>query len=130
MADLRESGSIEQDADVIMLLHREEYYHIQNPSWAEENPDKVGLTELIIAKQRNGPTETVKLSWVKRSMRFANYARPRNDAPMPQDEAPMQVKKVGFAPGAKTGPVADHRDGGGSDRGQNAGGLDDVDVPF
>ena len=63
MSDLRESGSIEQDADVVMLLHREEYYHLQTPEWAEDNPEKVGLAELILAKQRNGPTGTVTLRW-------------------------------------------------------------------
>lgn len=76
MADLRESGSIEQDADLIALLHREEYYHVQTPSWADENPDKVGLAELIIAKQRNGPTGVVKLSWDSATTRFKNYADP------------------------------------------------------
>ena len=70
MSDLRESGSIEQDADVIMLLHREEYYHLQDPSWAAENPDKVGLAELIVAKQRNGPTGVVKFVWDNNITRF------------------------------------------------------------
>lgn len=74
MADLRESGSIEQDADVIMLLHREEYYHVGDQAWMDENPDKIGLSELIIAKQRNGPTGTVKLSWDNATTRFKNYA--------------------------------------------------------
>jgi replicative DNA helicase len=73
MSDLRESGSIEQDADVVMLLHREEYYHINNPEWKDENPDKVGVAEVIIAKQRNGPTGVVKLTWDSRTTRFKNY---------------------------------------------------------
>lgn len=73
MADLRESGSIEQDADVIMLLHREEYYHIQEEDWKLENPDKVGLAEIIIAKQRNGPTGTVKLVWDSNATRFRSF---------------------------------------------------------
>ena len=132
MADLRESGSIEQDADIIMLLHREEYYHVQNPEWALENPEKVGVAELIVAKQRNGPTDVVKLSWIANSTRFASHTRYRDDVPQHQGPpAEAVVKKVGFAPGTKSGPVEDHRDGGGSDRGQNAGGFgDDVDVPF
>ncbi len=66
LSDLRESGAIEQDADVVVLLMREEYY---NPT--EEN---AGVTDLIIAKQRNGPVGTVKLSFVKEYMRFENLA--------------------------------------------------------
>jgi hypothetical protein len=72
MSDLRESGSIEQDADVIMMLHREAYYH-RDEEWRDDNPDKVNLAELIIAKQRNGPTGTVKLNWDSRSTRFQEY---------------------------------------------------------
>ncbi|MCC7144883.1 MAG: replicative DNA helicase [Phycisphaeraceae bacterium] len=73
MSDLRESGSIEQDADVIMLLHREEYYH-NEPEWAMENADKVGVAEVIIAKQRNGPTGTVRLQFNGHTTRFNNLA--------------------------------------------------------
>lgn len=123
MADLRESGSIEQDADVIALLHREEYYHLQDPSWAEENPDKIGLAELIIAKQRNGPTGTVKMSWDARVTRFRNYAAPGSSGgyvPAPRREEPgagayVEPRPGGFAPGARSGPVEDHRDGGGNE---------------
>ncbi len=68
MSDLRESGSIEQDADVVMLLHREEYF---KPT--EENR---GIAEVIIAKQRNGPTGTVRLHFEKRCMRFDSLADP------------------------------------------------------
>ena len=67
LADLRESGAIEQDADLVILLMREEYYM---PT--EENK---GVAELIIAKQRNGPTGTVKLAFIKEYMRFENLAR-------------------------------------------------------
>ncbi len=73
MSDLRESGSIEQDADVVTMLHREEYYHQADPDWADLNPDKVGVAELIIAKQRNGPTGVVKMTWVPGSTRFKDY---------------------------------------------------------
>lgn len=73
MSDLRESGSIEQDADVVMMLHREEYYHT-GPDWAAENPDKVGVAELIIAKQRNGPTGTIGLQFNNQTTRFNNLA--------------------------------------------------------
>src|SRR5574337_2087674 len=65
MSDLRESGSIEQDADVIILLHREDYY----------DPDKKdGTAELIIAKQRNGPVGVVKLTFRSNIMRFESLA--------------------------------------------------------
>jgi replicative DNA helicase len=62
MSDLRESGSIEQDADVVAFIFREEVY---KPT--EEN---AGLAELIIAKQRNGPIGTVKLAFLKQFTRF------------------------------------------------------------
>lgn len=66
LSDLRESGAIEQDADVVVLLMREEYY---NPT--EQNR---GMAEVIIAKQRNGPVGTVKLSFIKEYTRFENFA--------------------------------------------------------
>ncbi|MEE2912324.1 MAG: replicative DNA helicase [Planctomycetota bacterium] len=74
MSDLRESGSIEQDADVIAMLHRESYYHINDQAWMEANEDKHSLAELIIAKQRNGPTATVKMSWDNTCTRFYDWA--------------------------------------------------------
>ena len=67
MSDLRESGSIEQDADVVMLLHREDYYKRN-----EENYEPNNTAELIIAKQRNGPTGTVKLTFREKITRFEN----------------------------------------------------------
>lgn len=65
MSDLRESGSIEQDADVVILLHREDYYHQGQDDYTQDN-----TAELIIAKQRNGPTGTVKLTFFERCTRF------------------------------------------------------------
>lgn len=74
MSDLRESGSIEQDADVVAMLHRESYYHMNDKTWMEANEDKLSLAELIIAKQRNGPTATVKLSWDSTCTRFYDWS--------------------------------------------------------
>ena len=65
MSDLRESGSIEQDADVVGFIYREDYY--------KETEENKGLAELIIAKQRNGPTGTVKMAFLKEFTRFENY---------------------------------------------------------
>ncbi|MBI4972373.1 MAG: replicative DNA helicase [Candidatus Omnitrophica bacterium] len=67
LSDLRESGAIEQDADVVVLILREEYY---NPT-----PDNQGIAEVIIAKQRNGPVGTFKLTFIKEYSRFENIAR-------------------------------------------------------
>ncbi|MHC4107774.1 MAG: replicative DNA helicase [Planctomycetota bacterium] len=74
MSDLRESGSIEQDADVVAMLHREDYYHQGDEAWFDANPDKAGLAELILAKQRNGPTGTLKLSWIADCTRFRDHS--------------------------------------------------------
>ena len=69
MSDLRESGSIEQDADVIALLHREDYYRMSEPDFQPDN-----IAEVIIAKQRNGPTGTVKLTFMNKTTRFENMS--------------------------------------------------------
>jgi replicative DNA helicase len=64
MSDLRESGSIEQDADVIILLHREDYY---------DPTKRPGEVDLNIAKQRNGPTGKITLTFLRNILRFEDY---------------------------------------------------------
>jgi len=68
LSDLRESGSIEQDADVVMFLYRPEYYN-------RTDPDLEGKAKLIVAKQRNGPTDTIQLAFIKASTRFETLNR-------------------------------------------------------
>ena len=67
LSDLRESGSIEQDADLVIFLYRDEYY-------AGEESEHSGLAEVIVAKHRNGPTDAIKLSFLKRYAKFADLA--------------------------------------------------------
>ncbi len=72
LSQLRESGAIEQDADVVMFVHREEYYHTR-----EEAMEKgiSGQADIIVAKQRNGPTGDVKLAWFDKFTRFENLSQ-------------------------------------------------------
>ncbi len=71
LSHLRESGAIEQDADVVMFVHREEYYHTKEEA---EEKNLRGLAEVIVAKQRNGPVGDVKLAWISKYTLFSNLS--------------------------------------------------------
>lgn len=83
LSDLRESGSIEQDADIVMFIYRDEYYLIrkqpqentaEHEKWQEEMNKVTNVTEVIIAKQRNGPVGTTKLHFDSNTTKFSNHA--------------------------------------------------------
>lgn len=71
LSDLRESGAIEQDADVVMFIYRDDYYN--------HDTDKKGISEIIIAKQRNGPIGTVELAWLPEYTKFANLEHSKRE---------------------------------------------------
>ena len=86
LSDLRESGSIEQDADVVIFLNRPEYYGMEKDANGESLE---GVAEVIVGKQRNGPTGTIKLAFIKEYARFENLAHARQIeeyASIPEDE--------------------------------------------
>ena len=68
LSDLRESGAIEQDADVVLMLYRDDYYY-------KEESEKKGITDVIIAKQRNGPVGTLELAWIDQYTKFGNIQK-------------------------------------------------------
>ena len=76
LSDLRESGALEQDADLVMFLYRPEYYAQKS----EERAELAGQAELIVAKQRNGPTGTIELTFHKTFMRFDSAATSRQES--------------------------------------------------
>ena len=77
MTDLRESGTIEQDADIVLMLHREDYY--KNDPDAETDPESVNIAEVIVGKNRHGSTETVKVAWNPEFTMFSTLERIKDD---------------------------------------------------
>jgi len=71
LSDLRESGALEQDADVVMFIYRDEQYRDAD---GQPNQESEGIAEIIIGKQRNGPTDTFKLTFLKPLTKFDNLA--------------------------------------------------------
>ncbi len=77
LSDLRESGSIEQDADIVLFIYREEYYHPNEEEWKVQHQDKEyprGEADIFIAKHRNGPTGQIKLRFIHGLAKFDNFA--------------------------------------------------------
>jgi replicative DNA helicase len=67
LSDLRDSGALEQDADMVMFLYRDEYYY--------PDSDDKGIAEILVGKHRNGPTGKVQLAWMEQYTKFASLAR-------------------------------------------------------
>ena len=99
LSDLRESGSIEQDADLVAFVYRDEYYN-------GEESDSQGLAEVILAKHRNGPTDAIKLSFLKRYAKFTDLAGAAQVCRAPEHTARPPVGRSA----CKNGPRACHRD--------------------
>jgi replicative DNA helicase len=98
LSDLRESGSIEQDADLIMMLYREEYYD-------HDNPDIKGMAEVLIRKHRNGPIGDIKLKWEGQYGKFSKWEGPPQHPMAPDPSLAAQsaprMRPRNRAPGAE-----------------------------
>ena len=101
LSDLRESGSIEQDADVVLMMYREDYY--------EEDSDRPGITDIYIRKHRNGPTGRIELMFKKEQMRFYDIDKPHSDAATAKliQKVATQAKTAGWK--TATRPAAFNR---------------------
>lgn len=90
LSDLRESGSIEQDADIVMFLYRPEYYKITE---LEDGTPAQGMAEVIIAKHRNGSLENVRLKFIGKYTKFADYDAPDGFTPMSNIQSRMNIPR-------------------------------------
>jgi len=81
LSDLRESGAIEQDADLVIFVYRPEFYLSPDDRDDPKNADRIGMAEIIVAKQRNGETGSVKLRWFKEYTKFENLERHHRELP-------------------------------------------------
>ncbi len=121
LSDLRESGSIEQDADVVCFLYRPEYYKITSD---DQGNSTEGVAELIVGKQRNGPVGTVNLHFIKQYARFENLSRVYSDPTNLPSDKPESTRKV---------TAGDITDDAGSKRAGKSGFIpppDDEQSPF
>lgn len=100
LSDLRESGSIEQDADVVCFLYRPEYYGIQTD---DQGNSTAGVAELIIGKQRNGPTDTVRLQFIQEYARFENLTNIYRSSFEDDDALGLPASKSSTAQSGNTG---------------------------
>jgi replicative DNA helicase len=87
LSDLRESGAIEQDADMVVFIHREDYYNRDKEN--APNPETKGIAEIILAKNRAGETDTVRLGWIGEYTLFVNLADDVAGAPI-QPNRPVE----------------------------------------
>ena len=104
LSDLRESGSIEQDADIVMFLYRPEYYKI---TVDEEGMPTQGMAEVIIAKHRNGSLENVKLKFIGKYTKFADYDAPEGLTPMSNITRESRLNTFRDSPPSAPGPGGD-----------------------
>jgi len=103
LSDLRESGAIEQDADVVLLLHRESMRHAPG---TQEHAAHAGTAELIIAKQRNGPTDMLRLTWQREFTRFRTWSPREPAAGYPMEQYSVADPALAVRPSRRLGQAA------------------------
>src|SRR5690606_16874546 len=123
LSDLRESGAIEQDADIVSFIYRPEYYKIDEWDDEERSPTQ-GQAEFIVAKHRNGGLDNIRLKFVGSLGKFDNL----DDFGSPFDELPSSMNDNDSASFIKNLPSAN--DAFGSNMNSGGGAHDDDDVPF